>query len=129
MIFVECYPDKALVRAMGFEPVHSGGKGRAIASVLGSKGRVCLVDLDDERSMVSIRKYVRKEERMPDLGIRIFCLNHGIVIALENRLEDFIITSAREAGISLDEYGFHNDAESLHLEISKRRIPENFPDF
>ena len=123
MIFVECYPDRALVKIMGFKPVHSRGKGRAVSSVVRSKG-VCLIDLDYEGSLNYIRKYIRDERRMPDLGITILCLDQGIVIALENRLEDFIIASAKEMGISLNEYGFSNDVDSLHLEISRMRTSE-----
>lgn len=126
MIYVECYPDRALVKVMVFESVHFRGKGRALSSALRSEGCICLVDLDYEGSLSYIKGYVRKERRMPDLGMTILCLNRGIVIALENRLEDFIIASAKEVGIPLNEYNFSNDSDLLHLEISRRRIDEKF---
>ncbi len=124
-VHVECYPDVFLVKSMGFSPLHAKGKGRAINE--GKKGSVCIVDFDSEESM---RDYISgctedKELSEQNLGIRVY-RSKGIIIALVKKLEDFIIKSAREAGISLRNYGLSDDERELHSQISKRKPPAEF---
>lgn len=129
MILVECYPDKKLVEIMGFKALHSRERGRAIAGIRRGKSGscVCLVDLDFESSLDNyVKGQVVNRKRISDLGIRVLCLSRGIVISLENNLEEFIIASAREAGVSLGKYNLSNDPASLHSQITGMNVPNRF---
>ncbi len=128
MIWVECYPDKVLLSALGFEARHpkNGGKGRAIGRA--SRGGLCLVDLDHEGSMPSL--CVKDEERsMPDSGVWVFRCGNGWVVALEGNLEEFLVASARQAGIRLEDYGLSSDPRRLHSLISRVHPPPGYREF
>ncbi len=125
MIWVECYPDKVLLSALGFEARHPkhGGKGRAIGRA--RRGGLCLVDLDHEGSMPSL--CVKDEERSrPESGVWVFRCGHGWVVALEKNLEEFLVASARESGIRLEDYDLSSNPKRLHGQISTVHPPTGY---
>lgn len=124
-IWVECYPDKLLVKALGYEARHARGKGRVIANTL--KGGVGLVDLDYEDSIsVKCREDGAKSHR--EIGIWVFRCGKGWLIALERTLEVFLIASAKEIGMDLESYDLSEDAKELHSQISRRNPSKGFYD-
>ncbi len=125
MIWVECYPDKVLLDVLGYEARHPkhGGKGRVVWRASG--GGLGLVDLDHEGT-ISSACVVDEERSRPDSGVWVFRCGSGWVVALENRLEEFLVAAARESGISLEDYGLSSDPKRLHSQISRVHPPPGY---
>ncbi len=125
MIWVECYPDKELVRVLGFKGFHAkrGGKGGVISKV--ERGGVGIVDLDYEGTIPRNCQEVDSLSRR-HFGIVVMRCGRGWLVILDRNLETFLLATAREASVDVESYGLPNDPRELHHVISLRRPPDGF---
>lgn len=123
MMYVECNPDKVLVSALGVpkrEVLHAFGKDRACNSLKKIKGGMALLDEDPQGHQPP---YLRSlSERSKQYGIRILYdeQRDNKIILLCPRLEEWLIETAKNADVNLEQYGLAKDASLLHEEINLR---------
>jgi len=117
MIYLECEPDKALVKALGIprkEIKHMFSKGNVCNRLEKSKNSKGLVDEDPVSAQPS---YIGK--------LKPFLNKHGIKLLLDEknqnqlillcpRLEDWILNVTKEVNIDVLKYGLPNDPNKLH---------------
>jgi hypothetical protein len=126
MIFVECDPDKALLRTLGVPRKkinHSGNKGNICNKLAKSKRCKGLVDEDPTSTQPS---YIGKLKLLSaENNIKLLYDKKGDnhLIVLCPRLEEWILFAAKEAGVGIDDFGLPNQAKRLH-QISTK--VENF---
>ena len=124
MIFIECNPDKFLVKRLirGKQQQkrirHGGGKS-GVLDILGKgKGRmVGVVDEDPNRSKHPPKK--RKEYTGKDTKGSIKLLkkrddSSKSLIELSPDLEGWLINRAKKSGINLKDYGLPDDPKEMH---------------
>lgn len=121
MMYLECYPDKALVRALGIrkkEIYHAGSKGNVCKKLEKSSKSKGLVDEDPFSTQPS---YVGKlKTNSYEYDIKLLydekAKNHLIVLC--PRLEDWILKAAKEAKVDVENYRLPDDAYELHKIIN-----------
>ena len=130
MIYVECYPDKALVSSFGIPKrkiKHAYAKGNVCNRLEKSKSSKGLVDEDPLSAQPT---YIKKLKLLSDEHeIKLLYdekkQNHLIVLC--PRLEEWILKAAKEAKVDVGNYGLPDDADELHKIISaKPRKPRRF---
>ncbi len=126
MIFVECNPDKFLVRQLirGKQQQkkkrirHGGGKSGVLDILEEGKGRIVgIVDEDPNRSMNPPKKrkdYVREAAKGSIKLLRKRDDSSKSLIELSPDLEGWLISRAKENGISLKKYGLPDDPKAMH---------------
>jgi hypothetical protein len=117
-ILVECYPDAALLRALGVprkQLRHESCKGEVVKRVLKSDCATGLIDEDplsaqprdiDNYKQVQAAEGLRLLARRDDKNKRL--------IIVRPRLEDWLIARARSVGVKPEEYGLPSDPDRLH---------------
>ncbi len=130
MIFVECIPDYTLVCKLRSSPTkkveHSFGKTSVLNKLIRRTGvpnyenSIGMIDEDPlSNQPKTIRSFVEKAQ-IPECQIKIlyyeFLNNH--ILVLSPRLEEWLIASANEAGISMSDFELPNNAEQLHQIIN-----------
>lgn len=122
MIYVECTPDTTLARVLaGRERVEHLRGAATVCNKLQSqdncKGMV------DELDVLGKHPYLRTLPR-PTLqssnSLLVFeeAERHNTLILLRPRLEEWVIDSADEAKVRLQDYGLLDDPEGLHDQIT-----------
>lgn len=128
MIFVECNPDKALVRALGIshrEITHAYSKGNVsnflARKVINAKG---LVDEDplSTQPLYFQNLVIRAEQE----GIQVLhdTQRNNRVVVLCPRLEEWILKTAKQESVRVEDFGFSVDP-SLFKEGVNLRV-QNF---
>ena len=130
MMFVECKPDYALVSrlmsASRQKIEHSANKSAVLAKLVRRKGvpnyenSLGMIDEDPRSYQPSTMKEFAEAENSSECEIGLLhyrWLNNNVLV-LRPRLEEWIIESAREAGISMADYGLPNEPEALHQIIN-----------
>ena len=122
MIYVECYSDEALVKALEVpnkEIIHAGNKGN-VCNFLKKKQKVKgLVDDDPESAQPTYIKRLVKRGNDQGIKILIDTASNNLVIVLCPSLEGWIIEVAKENKIKLFEnYGLSDDPDELHKIIN-----------
>jgi len=126
MIFVECIPDYTLICKLRSSPSkkveHSSGKTAVLNKLIRRTGApnyensIGMIDEDPLSSQPKTIKSFVEKVNIPECEIKIlyyeFLNNH--VLILRPRLEEWLIASANEAGISMSDYDLPNNAEHLH---------------
>jgi hypothetical protein len=130
---VECTPDEALLRKIGFtkkQISHHQGKSRVYADILRKTGQVALVDEDPgQASHPYIRNLVFQEE---EYGIKYFLDPHrnNKVFVLKVKLEDWIIATCQRDKVKMFDFGLPDKPNDLHeVIINRLRAFENLLDF
>lgn len=124
MIYVECYSDVALVRAVTGvsrrEVGHEGGKGEVCNRLRKRNGCTGMVDEDPSSGQPPYVREARLEQDLVEVGIRT--LHHDAtgnrLIILCPRLEEWILDAARGAGVNVRDHDLPNDARILHRTIN-----------
>lgn len=125
MIYVECHPDRSLVRSL------TNITKRGIIHEFKGKGEICnrlrkqtnckgLIDEDPSSGQPAYIKESGLEKDLPEHDIKV--LHHSstdnYLIILCPRLEEWTLNAAREANIDVRKYNLPNNAVSLHREIN-----------
>jgi len=130
MILVECYPDMILLEELGFFDVkHGRGKGN-ICNILRKK-RNCIGIVDEDPDSPQPRYMQILKERARNLQRHDITIIHdktrsNCLIIIRPKLEDWILKTARLAGINVKDYGLPNDPLRLSEIISQKRPPDKF---
>ena len=117
----ECKPDTLLVKLLtGRRAVHWGGKTRLIKKMIRSseplKG---LIDDDPQSPQPPLLRRFKLLSDERSVGLKIYEDKNGNrIIMLSPKLEEWIIGSAREAGLMLESYGLPDKAADLHRVIN-----------
>lgn len=123
MIYLECDPDKALVKALGISKTgifHAGNKGNVCNRLKRNKNSKGLVDDDPSSAQPS---YMDRLRLLSDeYGIKLLYdeRNENHLIVLCPRLEDWILKAAKQVvGRGMGKkYGLPENADQLHKVIN-----------
>lgn len=125
MIFVECYPDFALVRTLtNFtrrEIIHGfKGKGEICNQLRQKTNSKALIDEDPDGTQPRYIKEAQLETDFLEQDIKILrhSLDNNRLIILCPRLEGWILRAATQEGIDVRQYNLPNDWKRLHQEIN-----------
>jgi hypothetical protein len=117
-VLVECYPDAALLRALGVprkQIDHQSCKGEVVKRMLKSDCATGLIDEDPSSAQPrDLNNY--KEEQAAE-GLRLLARRddkNKRLIIVRPRLEDWLIARARSVGVKPEEYGLPSDPDRLH---------------
>ena len=127
MIFVECDPDEVLVKALGITRkniTHEADKPKVIKKVMkaeSSKGMVDEDPLGDQPSYIGQFKQIASEHNIKVLR---YDEASSYLIVLCPRLEEWVLSAAKEAGVDPVKYGLPSDSKELKKVINFRL--ENF---
>ncbi len=123
MVLLECKPNETLVRYLGVTKrnfFHLNDKGRVCNLLAKKEGEVAMID-EDPGSTQPV--YLRSLSNVSDEdGIRVLrdeTRGHRVVI-LRPRLEEWIIETAKVAGVKMQDFGLSNRGNELHREINSR---------
>ena len=129
-IIPECHADTAVVECLGFSnPNHQHGKGNVKAEIKtkfkGEKA-VGIIDFDKDVYKVIDAKIDLKESETlflkQDIGTKHY------FIFIKDKLEKFLLKTAKESGIDTSKYKIPNDFMKLGYLIKTTEIDSN-PDF
>lgn len=117
-VLVECYPDAALLRALGVprkQIRHESCKGEVVKRVLKSECAIGLIDEDPTSGQP--RELANYNQIQAAEGLRLLARrsdkNKRLIIVCP-RLEDWLIAKAKSSGIRPEDYGLPNDPDRLH---------------
>ena len=120
--FAECWPDTLLVKALTRERVaHIGGKARLIKKILELKGEPCkgIIDEDPGSSQPPQLRNFSEIRVLEAVKLKIYAgPKEKVIIALSPRLEEWIISAAKESGLRLTSYNLPEDPDTLHKVIN-----------
>ena len=117
----ECKPDTLLVKLLTGQAVdHRGGKARLIKRMIrSSEQSKGLIDEDPQSPQPPLIKRFRLLHDEQTLRLKVYEDENGNkLIMLSPNLEEWIIGSAREAGLMLESYGLPDKAGDLHRVIN-----------
>ena len=117
-ILVECYPDAALLRALGVSKKqlrHEGGKGEVVKRMRKFDCATGLIDEDPASAQPRDLDNYKEVQAME--GLRLLARrddkNKRLIIVCP-RLEDWLIERAKSSGIRPKDYGLPSDPDKLH---------------
>ena len=119
--FAECKPDTLLVKLLtNQEADHRGGKTRLIKKMLqSSEPSKGLIDEDPQSLQPPLLKRFKLLRDERSIRLKVYGDDHGNrLIMLSPNLEEWIISSAREAGLKLESYSLPNKSEDFHRIIN-----------
>jgi hypothetical protein len=119
-IHVECYPDEALVKQLGFKQVkHHSGKSRVFGQLSKEKKQCAMVDEDPGSAKSNYEKGLRLLNEKD--GLKQFTDNNGnIVVVLQGKLEDWILVVCKKSGVDISRYNLPINNRELHSIIHLR---------
>lgn len=104
MIYLECYSDEALVKALGIhkkEIYHSYSKGNVCKKLEKNSESKGLVDEDPFSTQPSYIGKLKTNSHEYDIKLLYDEIANNHLIVLCPRLEDWILKAAKEAGINV----------------------------
>jgi len=123
-LFIECKPDETLAHVLGVprkEIQHALGRASVCAQLARRAGVTGMVDEDPGSAEPPYLKSLTKLSW--EHGIRVFSdpQRNNRIIMLSPRLEEWLVQSAKRAGLKLTDFGFASDnGIQLHGEINQR---------
>ena len=120
MIFVECYPDFALVKSVTHyskkEIVHVGGRGKVCTRLERTKNCKGMIDEDPWSVSHPYMKKLTKKGNFSKYGIKAFYdnENQNCLIVLMPRLEEWLLRVAKEESIDIKGYDLPENPDDLH---------------
>lgn len=121
MIYLECYSDEALVKALGIhkkEIYHSGNKGNVCKKLEKSRNSKGLVDEDPDRTQPSYIGKLKTKSNEYDIKLLYDENAQNCLIVLCPTLEDWILKAANDAKVNVEDYSLPDDAYELHKIIN-----------
>jgi len=123
MIYVECVPDKALVKILGIpgnEIFHAGGKGNICSRLKYSKNSIGLVDEDPYSPQPNYIKKLKFQTKECSIKVLYDAEFKNYLIVLCPRLEEWILKAVKEININIADYNLPQEAMELHKVINTR---------
>jgi len=123
MIYLECEPDKALVKALGIprkEIRHMYSKGNVCNRLEKTKNSKGLVDEDPLSAQPTYIGRLKPLLNKHRVKLLLDEKNQNYLIVLCPRLEDWVLNVTIEAKIDLLNYGLPNDPNKLHETLNIR---------
>lgn len=123
-VYVECKPDEMTAVTLGVSPrgvEHATGIGGVLTQLAKRNGITGMVDEDPGAQRPSyFRRFV---ETSREHNVLLLCdeqRNNRLVVICP-RLEDWLVTTTKAAGMKMSEFGFDSDnGVRLHSEINQR---------
>ena len=132
MIYVECKPDQVLVQMLtswsNREIIHEEGKYRLMAKLSKRRDTLAMVDEDPNANQPAYLSKMQVTQEISNRGLRVLAdaSQGNRVVVLCPKLEDWIISVAEEADVSLSDrrYNLPNTANALHkvVNIDPRKL-------
>lgn len=122
-VFVECNPDETLVVALNVlrrDVVHSGDKGRVARKLRENTGTVGLVDEDPGRADPPTLTRFVEVSTSHDVRLKIDRTQNNRLIVICPRLEPWLIKTAKEAGVKMEEFNLSENVQELDAMINYR---------
>ena len=123
-VFVECKADETTVIALGASPQqveHATGRGGVCGRLSRLRGVVGMVDEDPGAARPSYMKALVEKNWQHEVRLMSDTDRDNRVIIVCPRLEDWIVASAKDAGLRMTEFGFESDnGIRLHSEINQK---------
>ncbi len=120
MIYVECYPDQALVHALGIvrkEITHAHSKGNVCNRLVKVRDRFGMIDEDPASSQPSYLRKLKEQWRQNEVKLLYDGALNNFIIVLCPRLEEWILKAAKECNVRIEEFGLPASAHELHKTI------------
>jgi len=121
-VHVECLPDEALIKKLGFTKksvIHHGGKSRVFRQIQLSKNQLALVDEDPSSAKTTYEQGLKLVGISQ--GVKLYSDKSGNkIIVLQGKLEDWIIATCKKAGIKMASFGLPDKPNDLHSVINQR---------
>jgi hypothetical protein len=123
MLLLECKPDEIVARRLGRtrrECVHHNDKGRVCNVLKKTEGLTGMIDEDPRAAQPPYLETLK--EISNDHDIRVLQdskRGHSVVIVCP-RLEEWLIKTAAESGLKMEEFGLSDRGNALHREINSR---------
>lgn len=123
-IYVECKPDAALLRTLGF-PEKSvqhravSGKGEVVKHLERHQDVTVLIEEDPLSGQPGVLKGLLTEE-LEQYRLKVARKGRNKVVIICPNLEDWLLWLAGQAGVDPEEYGLPRNARGLHQVINKR---------
>lgn len=117
MIYVECNPDKVLVKTLGLPKKvirHAGDKGKVCNKLRHNTNSIGLVDEDPGSNPPSYFEVLKHLSYKNQIRLLLDEKNRNHLIVLCPRLEEWVLKAASEIAIDISKYGLSNDANELH---------------
>lgn len=121
-VHIEYLPDECLVKKLGFTRkyiTHHQGKSRIFHALRKNNNQLAMVDEDPGSIKTRYEKSIRFEKE--DEGIKYFTDVAGnIILFLNGKLEDWIVSICRRENIKLKEFGLSDNPDELHDQINQK---------
>ncbi|MBS1505600.1 MAG: hypothetical protein JSS79_03035 [Bacteroidetes bacterium] len=121
-IHVECKPDEALVKKLGFAVrmiTHHQGKSRIFNNLKSVSNQLAMVDEDPGSPKSFYEKSLVKEDQR--YGLTLLKDKSGNkVLQLSVRLEDWVLMQCKASGIKPTDFGLPDNSNHLHDVINQR---------
>lgn len=117
MIAVECFPDEMLVRSLGI-PVarvrHSRGSGNVLNDLLRGHAELGVIDEDPGKTRpADICRFVEKARQGNVILMTGGKDADGRLVMICPRLEEWLLSRAKAAGVNPGDYGLPNTTKAL----------------
>jgi len=123
-IHVECLPDEALVKKLGYTKkkiTHHSGKAKVFGKLKKSTNLIAMVDEDPNSPQSSYEK--RLVLLNEEYGVKVYKDNLGNkIITLKVKLEDWLINACKISKIKLSTFGLPSNANDFH-DVNTHKIP------
>jgi hypothetical protein len=121
MIYLECEPDKVLVKALGIsrkEIKHAFSKGNVCNKLEKSRNSKGLVDEDPLRPQPTYIGKLKLHSHEKDIKLLSDENAQNYLIMLCPTLEEWILKAVKELGVNIVNFGLPDDAGKLHKIIN-----------
>lgn len=119
-VHVECFPDEALVKQLGFKKVtHHAGKSRVFGKLKKEKGQCAMVDEDPGTVKTAFERGLKLERDEEGL-LKYRDSSGNNIIVLKGKLEDWILTICKRYKVNITEFGLPDKPNELHERIHQR---------
>jgi len=123
-LYVECKPDETLALALGVlrrDLEHALNRPGVCNQLARRRETIGMVDEDPNSPAPTYMKQF--EERSWEHGIRLLHdpERHNRLVVISPRMDEWLVQTARSAGIKMTDFGFESDSgRLLHGEINRR---------
>jgi hypothetical protein len=123
MLLLECLPDETVARTLGCPRrslQHLAGKSRICKRLAESESDIGLIDEDPDTVQPSYLKDLHLAREEHEILLYRDEERNNRVIVLRPRFEEWLIRTAKFAGINMSDFGLSDRGNDLHREINSR---------